>query len=40
MKINIKTNVKKLSKELNAVQMKQIPFATANAINQTAFQNH
>ena len=38
MKINIKADIEKLSKKLNATQKKQIPFAAANAINQTAFQ--
>ena len=38
MNINIKPDIKPLNKRLTSVQKKQIPFATANAINQTAFQ--
>ena len=38
MNINIKADIKPLNKRLTSVQKKQIPFATANAINQTAFQ--
>ena len=38
MNINIKADIKPLNKKLTSAQKKQIPFATANAINQTAFQ--
>jgi len=36
MEVNVKADVKALTKELNRIQKKQIPFATANAINDTA----
>jgi hypothetical protein len=36
MEVNVKADVKGLTKELNRIQRKQIPFATANAINDTA----
>ena len=38
MKIDIKTNIKEVTKDLSKTQKKQIPFATANAINTTLFQ--
>ena len=38
MKVNIKNNIKQITRGLNKQQKKQIPFATANAINQTLFQ--
>ena len=38
MKIDIKTNIKEVTKGLSKTQKKQIPFATANAINATLFQ--
>mgnify|MGYP003628244506 FL=1 len=38
MKVNIKSNIKKVTKGLTKTQKKQIPFATANAINKTLFQ--
>tara|TARA_R100001460_G_scaffold40724_1_gene76023 strand:- start:48 stop:635 length:588 start_codon:yes stop_codon:yes gene_type:complete len=38
MKVNVKDNIKEVTKWTTSVQKKQIPFATANAINQTLFQ--
>ena len=38
MKIDVKTNIKEVTKDLSRTQKKQIPFATANAINATLFQ--
>lgn len=38
MRINIKDNIKEVTKGMSSMQKKQIPFATANAINQTLFQ--
>ena len=38
MKISIKDNIKEATKWTTTVQKKQIPFATANAINKTLFQ--
>jgi len=38
MKIDIKSNIKAVTKDLSRTQKKQIPFATANAINATLFQ--
>lgn len=38
MQVNVKTNIKEITKWTTSVQKKQIPFATANAINQTLFQ--
>tara|TARA_R110002012_G_scaffold182426_1_gene348787 strand:- start:42 stop:629 length:588 start_codon:yes stop_codon:yes gene_type:complete len=38
MKIDVKTNIKAVTKDLSRTQKKQIPFATANAINTTLFQ--
>ena len=38
MILRINSNVKSFKKRLNRVQKKQIPFATANAINMTLFQ--
>jgi len=35
MKIDIKTNIKEVTKDLSRTQKKQIPFATAMAINST-----
>ena len=37
MKIKVKDNSKQLAKKLTAIQKKQIPFATAQAINNTLF---
>jgi len=37
MEISIKDDLKQLSKTLNRVQRKQIPFATSQAINDVAF---
>ena len=37
MKIDIKDNIKEVTKQLNRVQKKQIPFATSNALNDVAF---
>ena len=37
MKINIKDNSKQIAKKLTAIQKKQIPLATASAINTTLF---
>jgi hypothetical protein len=37
MKIELKADIKQLTKKLNKVQRKQIPFATAQAINEVAF---
>jgi hypothetical protein len=37
MKINIKTNNKKFAKKMTNLQKKQLPFATAQAINNTLF---
>lgn len=34
---NVKGDMKQITKHLNSVQKKQIPFATANAINSTLF---
>jgi hypothetical protein len=38
MRVNIQTNIKQVTKHLNVIQKKQIPFAASNAINQTLFQ--
>ena len=38
MKIDVKTNIKEVTRGLSRTQKKQIPFATANAINTTLFQ--
>ena len=38
MRIDIKDNIKEATKWTTSLQKKQIPFATANAINQTLFQ--
>ena len=38
MKVNVKDNIKEVTKWTTSVQKKQIPFATANAINQTLFE--
>jgi hypothetical protein len=37
MRISIKTNVKQVTKDLNKIQKKQIPFATMLALNDVAF---
>jgi hypothetical protein len=37
MQIKVKDNIKEFSKKLNSFQKKQIPFATAQAINNTLF---
>ena len=37
MQIKIKDNIKQFTKGLSKVQQKQIPFATAQAINGTLF---
>ena len=33
--VNVRTNIKEVTKDLNEVQKKQIPFATSRAINET-----
>ena len=38
MKVSIKSNIDEATKWTTTVQKKQIPFATANAINKTLFQ--
>ena len=38
MKVNVKSNIKAVTKGITKTQRKQIPFATANAINKTLFQ--
>lgn len=38
MRVDIKSNIKEVTKWTTSVQKKQIPFATANAINHTLFQ--
>jgi hypothetical protein len=38
MKVNVKSNIKEVTKGITKTQKKQIPFATANAINKTLFQ--
>tara|TARA_R100000734_G_scaffold19136_1_gene18418 strand:+ start:8134 stop:8721 length:588 start_codon:yes stop_codon:yes gene_type:complete len=38
MKVNVKDNIKEVTKWTTSVQKKQIPFATSNAINTTLFQ--
>ena len=37
MQIDIRSDVKQLTKSLNRIQRKQIPFATSKALNATAF---
>ena len=37
MQISVKTDVKELTKSLNRIQRKQIPFATSKALNTVAF---
>jgi hypothetical protein len=37
MRVNIKSNIKEVTKGMSSMQKKQIPFATANAINTTLF---
>lgn len=38
MRVNVKSNIKEVTKGITKTQKKQIPFATANAINKTLFQ--
>ena len=38
MRIDIKSNIKEVTKGMSSMQKKQIPFATANAINTTLFE--
>ena len=38
MQVNVKTNIKEISKNLTRDQKKQVPFASAMAINNTLFQ--
>ena len=38
MEISVKFDVKKLTRSMSRLQRKQIPFATAGALNDTAFQ--
>lgn len=38
MKIDVRSNIKQVTKGLNKVQKKQIPFATSKTINDVAFQ--
>jgi hypothetical protein len=40
MKIDVKTNIKEVTKGLTKIQKKQIPFATMLALNDTAFAVH
>lgn len=40
MKIDVKTNIKEVTKGLTKIQKKQIPFATMLALNDTAFAIH
>ncbi len=40
MRINIKSNIKEVTKGLSSIQKKQIPFATMLALNDTAFALH
>ena len=35
MNVNIETNIKRVAKQMNVIQRKQIPFATSVAINET-----
>ena len=37
MQINVKSNIKEITKFTTTVQKKQIPFATSRALNDTAF---
>ena len=37
MQIDIRSDIKELTKSLNRIQRKQIPFATSKALNNTAF---
>ena len=37
MQINFKNNIKEVTKGLSSIQKKQIPFATSQALNDTAF---
>lgn len=37
MQISVKSDLKRVSRKLTSIQRKQIPFATANALNDTAF---
>jgi hypothetical protein len=38
MRVSIKNNIKDVTKGLNRIQKKQVPYATMNAINNTLFQ--
>ena len=38
MRIDIKSNIKEVTKGMSSIQKQQIPFATANAINTTLFE--
>lgn len=38
MRVDIKSNIKEVTKGMSSIQKKQIPFATANAINITLFE--
>ena len=38
MRVDIKSNIKEVTKGMSSIQKKQIPFATANAINTTLFE--
>lgn len=40
MRVNIKSNIKEVTKGLSSIQKKQIPFATMLALNDTAFALH
>jgi len=40
MRINIKSNIKEVTKGLSSIQKKQVPFATMLALNDTAFALH
>nr|BAR36688.1 hypothetical protein [uncultured Mediterranean phage uvMED] len=40
MRIDIRTNIKEVTRGLTRIQKKQIPFAAANALNTTAFSMH
>lgn len=40
MRVNIKSNIKEVTKGLSSMQKKQIPFATMLALNDTAFALH
>jgi hypothetical protein len=40
MRINIKSNIKEVTRGLSSIQKKQVPFATMLALNDTAFALH